>query len=346
MRGSIRRFLRLAAAVCLAFCLLGGCALLSPEREEEEQPHGNSGAFRLPEPPPLPPEAGDVRIGMLYYPDAQWRFLVPVQRAIPFTEAIACSTLERLVASPALESELAPPGLTATLPEHTAVRGISINEGLARVDFSASFLEYPPEHERLVLGGVLSTLLQFPNIERLEIMVEGANLEQFPGGAPGRIPLGPEDWINLEVDSALEDYRSFTAVKIYFCYLAPNGWIFYVPVTRVLPQTEDEALAAITELLKGPRRGSGLFSDIPAGTGLLGLNLTEGLLEVDLTTELLAYEGGRTGAENVVNQLRLTLGALDGVAEMQILVEGEAVTLKDGPDLSGPLAPLERYNYF
>lgn len=303
--------------------------------------------FKLPAAPPPLPEPGEIRTGLLYYPDRQWRFLVPLQREIPEAETIVRNTLEKLFNTPRLQEELEPLGLVPLLPGETAILGIHIDEaGLARVDFSGSFLDYNPSGERLVLGGLLCTLCQFPEIERLEIIVDGVSPEKFPGGTPGRMPLGSECLINLEVDDALKDYRNFTAVTIYFCFLAPQERILYVPVTRALLPADDAAAAAFEELLAGPRRGSGLFSDIPPGTALRSLQLEDGLMVIDLNKELLAYEGGRTGAENMVNQILLTLAQLEGVSEVQILVEGEKMRLPDGIDLTVPLKPPAVYNFF
>jgi spore germination protein GerM len=67
---------------------------------------------------------------------------------------------------------------------------------------------------------------------------------------------------------------------------------------------------------------------------------------VDLSKEVLAYSGGLTGAENLVTQILLTLSANADVELIQILVEGEKVTLPDGLDLSEPLTPPDAYNYF
>jgi germination protein M len=330
----------------LSVFYLAGCSGLFSEPDPGAGEGSPGVELQLPDPPPQPPGAGAVRRGLLYYPDEQYRFLIPVQRNIPFAEAIAKVTLERLVATPELESELKALGLAPALPEQTTVRGIAINQELARVDFSASFINYPPERERLVLGSVLCTLRQFPTIARVEIMLEGAKLEQFPGGTPGRVALGPQCWINLDIDDAVEDYRNFSAVKLYYCYPAPNGWIFYVPVTRIVAPVEDEKLAAAEELLKGPPKGIGLFSDIPRGTRLLGLNFNGAAAEINLSREVLDYRGGVTGAENWVKQILLTLTSLEGVEEVQILVEGEKITLKEGLDLTKPLQPPEIVNFF
>lgn len=323
------------AAVVLA--CISGCAPWQNAGEE----------FVLPEIPPPPPEPGEIRTGLLYYPDQEWRFLVPVYREIPETETVVRSTLEKLVTTPQLQKELEPLGLVPLLPGETGILGIHVDEtGPARVDFSESFLQYNAPAECLVLGGLLCTLRQFPEIERLEIMIEGQIPEKFPGGTSGRMPLGPECLLNLEVDDALEDYRNFTAVTVYFCLLAPRGRILYVPVTRALPPVAEHFPAALEELLAGPRSGSGLFSDIPPGTKVRNLKSGEGLTTIDLSGELLTYRGGRTGAENMINQILLTLARLPEAGKVQILVEGEKVRLPDGPDLSVPLEPPAVYNFF
>lgn len=321
-----------------------GCEGLSnlSESEQEQLPYSQ---FTLPNPPQLSPEAGEVRLGSLYYADTRHHFLVPVRRAIPWVEGIAKITLLQLVHSPNSAAILQELGLSAILPGHTQINGFAINDGLARVDFSADFLSYPPEHERLVLGSILCTLRQFSTIDTVEILVEGDKIDRFPGGAPGRLPLDLQCYINLELDETVEDHRNFTAVKLYYCYSASNKRILYVPITRLLPFAEDFQAVAVQELLKGPRKGSGLFSDIPPGTVLRSLSVVDGLAILDFSDQLLTYQGGLTGAENMVNQILITLSELEGVEQVQILVEGTKVTL-EGLDLTNPLIPPEVYNYF
>jgi len=300
--------------------------------------------FVLPDPLQDPPQAGDARLGYLYYMDDRNRFLVPVRREIPWVENIAASTLQLLILSEDSAEPLRELGLSPTLPSQTKIIGMAINDGLARVNFSAEFLSYPPDHERLVLCSVLCTLQQFTTIETVEILVDGEKVSQFPGGAPGRMFLGPESYINLELEPEA-DYRNFTAITLFFCYLAPNGRILYVPVTRALSPVENIYQAVIQELLEGPRQGSGLFSDLPPGTELRSFDLLEGQAVLDFSEQLLHYQGGRTGAENMINQILLTLSALEEIDQVQILAEGQKVSL-DGFDLTAPLVLPEVYNYF
>ncbi len=304
--------------------------------------------LELPEPPAgsLISEPDQTRWGLLYFADSQKRFLVPVYRPIPYSQTIIRDTLNRLIPSPEEDGDLTARGLRFVIPEQSTVLGISVDSGLARVDFNTPVLNYAPEDERLVLGSILCTLHQFPEIERLQILVEGTEIERLPGDISGLIPLGPECWINLEVEEGLEDYRNYSAVKVYFCYYTPGKEIFYVPVTRILSPDEQPASAVFLELLKGPRPGSGLFSEIPPGTEQLQAAIQEGLLTLNLSKQLLTYRGGRTGANNIVHQLLLTASTIPGVEQVLILVDGQPVNISGELDFRSPLplpGPVNRF---
>lgn len=331
----------------LLLSTLGGCdqlpGLRSPSLPDDRPPV----RLELPEPPPPDPveESDQLRWGLLYFADSSKNFLVPVHRPIPYSETLIRDTLIRLFPSPGSRAELRSRGLQFVLPEQLVINGISLNEGLARVDFSTSFLNYPPAEERLVLSSILCTLRQFSEISRLQILVGGAEIERFPGGTSGLTPLGPECWINLEVEEGLEDYRRFSAVKPYFCYYGGEE-ILYVPVTRILAPDEQPATAAFRELLAGPKAGSGLFSEIPAGTRQLQAALEETTLTLDFSKELLGYRGGKTGADNVVHQILLTAAAIPGVEQVQILVAGQPVNIPGEMELAAPLPIPVFFNRF
>jgi len=129
----------------LAVIFISGCESLEDlfEKDPDNLPYSQ---FLLPEVPPNPPEAGEVRLGSLYYADTRYQFLVPVKRTIPWVEGIATYTLMQLFPSPESAADLQKLGLTTVLPAQTEVIGMTINEGLARVDLNSNFLNYPPEH--------------------------------------------------------------------------------------------------------------------------------------------------------------------------------------------------------
>jgi len=262
----------------------------------------------------------------LYFLEEKTDSLVPVTVFTPWTEGVARASLEKLVSglTPGQEMRY---GLRALLPPDTKILGLTIREGKAVVDFNHAFLEYNPEEERRVLNSVIFTLLQFPAVEKVEFWVDGEALESFPGGTPGGNPLGRERGINLEVDQDVEDFQDITRVTLYFCLVMEEKDIFYVPVSRVVDGDREPVQAAVEELLQGPRRETFLFSDLPQGTAVRGVELEDSTVAVNLSRELLNYQGGRSGEENIKNQLVYTLTEIPGIEQVQVLVEGEPVIL-------------------
>ena len=187
------------------------------------------------------------------------------------------------------------------LPPATEVLGLTIRDGLARVDLSGSFLEYDTGMEREVINSVVFTLLQFPTVEEVEIMVEGTVPGVFPGGTPGGSFLAEQRGINLEVADELDDYRNTQQVIPYFCHVMGDNHVFYIPVTRIVPGEKNIARAAVEELLQGPRYKSGLFSEIPPGTTLREVTMEEDLILVDFSREILNYRGGISGEKNTLS---------------------------------------------
>lgn len=301
-----------------------------PQEAEREEPEREE------------PQGEEIPAGVLsyqvYYVEGKNRYLLPVTMLKPWTEGVARSALEKLIEGPAPAIEMGL-GLSSPLPPHTQIRGINIRDGLCRVDFNSDFLEYDPGTEREVLGSIIYTLLQFETVREVEIVVEGSTIETFPGGTPGRETFDRHYNLNLEVAGELDELKNAEQYRLYFCALLGENHIFYIPVTRVLAGEKEQLEVAVNELLHGPREGTGLFSDIPAGTELLNFSLQGGELVVNFSRELLNYEGGRLGEENIKNQLLLTLTELPGVETVQILIEGEKKELPYGTSFQEPLAP-------
>lgn len=286
-----------------------------------------------------------MRVHTVYFAVAGGSYLVPINLAIPQTEGIARATLEKLIAGPSPGWEMRY-GLQAVLPSATQVLGLTIREGLARVDLSQEVLAYEPEKERMMIDALVYTLTQFSTVDHVALMVEGEFLTELPGGTPGGEHWGRERGINLEVKDSVEDFTAATRLTLYFC-LPAGEKIFYLPVTRVVPAVNEEELArvALQELLAGPRRGSGLFSDLPPELGAKEITRDEQGLVVNFNSALSAYRGGVAGAENMLNQIILTLTELPGVEKVQLLVEGEQVVLPDSISLLSFQSRPEYYNF-
>lgn len=267
-------------------------------------------------------EEENLRETVFYYL-YQGAYLVPVERSIPWEEGIARATISRLASSQQVDSFLNGTGLNAPLPAGTEIIGLTIRDGLALIDFSENILEVREGQERAVLDAVVYTLTEFDTVDQVEIQVEGKPLEEFPKGVMIEQPLDRERGINLEVSDEVEDLRATSKVLVYFCGRGEEAITYIVPVTRVIPETTSAMEAALEELIKGPKPGSQLFSELDSRVEINSFLLEDGLATIDFSEEFMAFHGGATSEENILRQVALTLAQFPEINAVSILVEGE-----------------------
>ena len=135
----------------------------------------------------------------------------------------------------------------------------------------------------------------------------------------------------------------------------PNTIVYFVAseadhfrlesVGRLSRADEGEARlrAALDALIEGPseaEKDAGLFSSVPSETQILGLELTEQRLRVDLSR---AVENGGGSVDQIarLNQLFYTLSQPANVDEVELYIEGEAVSVFGGDGILVP-QPFER----
>ncbi|NMA60506.1 MAG: GerMN domain-containing protein [Firmicutes bacterium] len=105
-------------------------------------------------------------------------FLVPVKRPIggPVNPGIALQTL--------LNGPLAHENLHESVPHTTRLLGLSIFEGLAVANFSSELVDDfngGSLIESYLVQAIVSTLTEFPEIDRVQILVEGEEIESIGG---------------------------------------------------------------------------------------------------------------------------------------------------------------------
>lgn len=304
---------------------LGGCGLLQREKEMPPVSEGDR--------PPVTNR--QLRETVFYFPDSNWKTIVPVRLRIPWEEGIAKATLRYTIAGHT-PHEVQEAGLSPLLPAGTEILGLSIKDGLARVDLTEAFLNYPPERERLLIYGLIYTLTEFPTISKVQVLVGGKKPE-LPGGMPVGEPLTRELGVNLEIAAGLENLSDTERVTLYFLY-PPGSKALYTPVMRVIPPAGDLVTAAVTELLRGPVPGGTLFSAIPRGVALQAVTVKNGKATVRLTGDLAGNGGGQLAADQIRHQIGLTLTEIPGITEVQVLVDGKKPEFPYGvnfPELFG-----------
>jgi len=135
-------------------------------------------------------------------------------------------------------------------------------------------------------------------------------------------------------------------LKIYFSYAGEAA----LAIERTVPYTQAVATAAMNELLAGPTDAElatwpVLSTQIPEGTELLGLTVSDGVAQVNLSGEF--DDGGGTYSMTArLAQVVYTLAQFPTVDAVEFYIEGVAVDVFSGEGiiLDGPQAPEDYYD--
>lgn len=128
-------------------------------------------------------------------------------------------------------------------------------------------------------------------------------------------------------------------VKVWFVKMT-NDELALTPVERNLGGG-DHLANAVQQLLEGPsssEASTGLASEIPRGTLLLGVKHEGEDIELNLSKRF-ASAGGGTSLETRIEQLRRTVTNLAGSRKVYLDIEGErlSTTTGDGLEIKQPI---------
>lgn len=275
-------------------------------------------------------EEENTRETILFYQD-DFGYLVPVMRKIQWEEGIARATLIKLMDTPEQQQAMLEMGLKPLLPANTVINGISINDGLAKVDLNGIAMDYPDAvAENNMVKGVAMTLAEFPAIDRVQLLFDGKIVDTLKYGTHVGDPIKPSE-INLELSP--ESQGNGAEVMVYFHNTSSSRYEYLVPITRITSSPSATLETALDELISGPKLGSNLHFDIPEETKILGVQLDNGITYVNLSKEFEALRDSEHESA-VLKAMGLTATQFPEVENLKILVEG--VEYKGGTPLSAP----------
>ncbi len=114
-----------------------------------------------------------------------------VERTLPYTQAVATASVTALLAGPTTAEQATWPAVSSAIPAGTRLLGLTVADGIARVDLSREFESGGGTFSVTArLAQVVYTLDQFPTIDAVEFSVEGVRVEMFSG--EGLILEGPQ----------------------------------------------------------------------------------------------------------------------------------------------------------
>ena len=133
----------------------------------------------------------------VYFGDANALYFIPV--TVPLPAGASQGDLPRAAVMALLAGPPEKSGLTRTIWRGTRLLALKIAEGVATVDLSREVTGYGggSTAERALLGSLLFTLTQFPEVGRVQLLIEGQKREYLPEGSPIDKPLARPEKINF-----------------------------------------------------------------------------------------------------------------------------------------------------
>lgn len=277
-------------------------------------------------------EKDGLRKTVLYYKDEKG-LVVPIMRKIPWEEGIARSAVSQLVDAPVIREELATIGLLPVLPSGTEIIGISIHDGLCRIDFNKNLLSYKDEkEEKAIVQSLIYTLTEFPAISKVQIMVEGEMVKKLTYGTKIGEPLERRN-INLAQDLSEESIP----VVVYYKSTSNGEDSFFIPVTKGINALKTDIKSALIVLLEGVPENSGLYSEIPMGTLINDVYVKDGVAYIDFSEEVKKIPENAKHQQSLVYELGLTLREVEpAISQVRILSNGAEIQLSNNVSLNIP----------
>ncbi|MDT8900020.1 GerMN domain-containing protein [Anaeroselena agilis] len=146
---------------------------------------------KAPEQHPSPPAPATMSV-TVYFATKDASFLVPETRILPKNDHPIRTAIEQLLGEPKNAA------LVRALPEGTKLKGITVKDHIAYVDFNDKLIKNGSggsAGELLAVGAIVNTLTEFADIEQVQIMVEGKKVNTLYGHVDTSEPLSRSEKI-------------------------------------------------------------------------------------------------------------------------------------------------------
>lgn len=238
-------------------------------------------------------------------------------------EATVDGLLDALLEGPEEE------GLSPLFGSDVWLLGWTLAGETLQVDLSSAYGDLTGIDLTLADCCITLTLSQLEGVERVHVTAGGSDLAYRTHQV-----LEADDMIF----TGAEEEPRLVDVELYFPRAGGRGLGFEV---REFTLTEDDDLytTVTLALLEGPESSS-LRAIFPEGTELLGTRLEDGVCYVNFSSALIEQAPAeRSEQDLLLYSIVDTLGNLDSVTSVQLLVEGEVPKSYGSTDTTLPLEP-------
>lgn len=226
------------------------------------------------------------------------------------------NTLEELLKGPSDSGKF-----ETSISKDTKVLNVKVEGEILTVDFSKEFNVFLGSmHEAAVVSSVVDTMLQFSELKKVRILVEGQDLI-----APSGEPYGDLEFIDFNIGDMTE--------KEITLYFADSQAMYVVPEKRTIFVIKDISDAefykiVLEELIKGPNTEN-LYRTIPEGVRVEYTEVEGDLLKVDFSREMHTnHWGGAAGESMTINSIVNSLTEFEDINRVMTTVDGGAMSIE------------------
>lgn len=263
---------------------------------------------------------------LLYFSDADHRFLLTEKRTVPYLEAdkLPEYVIDQLILGPQT------PGITAVLPQGTALWEVTVDNGICAVDFNEDFYRNRPhneQEEQLVLLSVVNSLCELDGINQVQFYVEGRKQQVYD-----RLDISvPFSMDTSVVGPVRKDLNEFEGT---ICLPGQNDRLLHRLSVRVRSRGNASQSESLIQALFNRPSQNGLRNPMEEMQLPISVRVSGVACQVDLHKEDLdALDGNRR--EDILRAILATVSAQDGVYRVTISANGETISdLPSVPDNS------------
>lgn len=269
----------------------------------------------------------DMRDTTFYYQDKEG-LLIPITRKMDRIEGIGRAAILALVDVSVIREDIGRIGLYPVLPTNVEIKGMSINDGLAVVDFNKYIaLGYTDKRqEQNILHAIVYTLTEFHTIDEVQILIDGEKYESLRFGCPIDVPLRREGINTLIENEDIHNDDALEQVEIYFTKIVDGHYLYYVPISTTIQNVTGDVeryTKTIKALLKGNPNTRGLKTYIPDDTVIKGIEVEGQTIILDFDEKILSAPKSDADLEKMLDQIILCFRQFDQISKVSVTANGK-----------------------
>lgn len=186
------------------------------------------------------------------------------------------------------KSEKLPVGLKGIIPANTSLNNVTVNEGIATLDFSKELLNVSKNLEERMIEAIVYSVTNLDEIKGITILVDGVRLEKLPQLEKQLPEVITRDFgINKVYD--IDNRNGIQKVTLYYLDDINNNR-YYVPVTKYMNDDREKINIIIDQLSSNYIYDSSLISLLKEDTELINYQIEDELMLLNFNNSIFNNE--------------------------------------------------------